>query len=157
MTHAQPIQLAYGTEPLFPCPARVPLSPSLFLHLLLYIFPPLFPFLSFSFLFFSFILFLLPAYPTLWPNLEFVRARVKGKRCTQLLCRSSFEKVSPPVLERVSVLLASFFWCHSRFERVREWMDGIVDVIAQTKLFSKRGGIYENTRGRERRLEGKRV
>lgn len=48
-----------------------------------------------------------------------------------------------------------------RFERVyvRESVDGIVDVIAQTKFFSKivqRGGIYENkTRGGEE--EGLRV
>ena len=71
MTHAQPIQLAYGTEPLFPCPARVPLSPSLFFHLLrssLYIFFPslLFSFLFFSFLPFFFFLFLRLSFDRTW-------------------------------------------------------------------------------------------
>lgn len=68
MTHAQPIQLAYGIEPLFPCPARVPFA-----------FPLLLPSSAFSFLFsffcVSFSLALFTFSPTSRPNSEFFRAR----------------------------------------------------------------------------------
>lgn len=110
MTHAQPIQLAYGTEPLFPCPARVPLSPSLFLHLLRslpYIFSPLFSFLFLSF----FLLFYSSAspprvsHPSTEPGIRPGTSERKTMHATSLPLL--FRKGFTATLERVRVLLAS--------------------------------------------------
>lgn len=150
MTHAQPIQLAYGTEPLFPCPARVPLSPSLLFHLLrssLYFFSSLLLSSPF-FLFFYFSVSVSPPNPfdRTWNSSGHENT---GERKTMhgtslpLLLRKGFTATP----ERVSAL-------HTVIGCAYAWMDIIGDDWRATKFFldflENFRGIYENTRKRKR-------
>lgn len=151
MTHAQPIQLAYGTEPLFPCPARVPLSPSLLFHLLrssLYFFPLFSSLLLSSFFFISPSpsLLQIPPFDRTWNSSGHENT---GERKTMhrtslpLLLRKGFTATP----ERVTAL-------HTVIGCAYAWMDVIGDDWRATKFFldflENFRGIYENTRKRKR-------
>lgn len=151
MTHAQPIQLAYGTEPLFPCPARVPLSPSLLFHLLrssLYFFSSLLLSSPF-FLFFYFSVSVSPPNPTFDRTWNSSGHENTGERKTMhgtslpLLLRKGFTATP----ERVSAL-------HTVIGCAYAWMNVIGDDWRATKFFldflENFRGIYENTRKRKR-------
>ena len=120
-------------------------------------------FFSFSSLFFSFLFFSsFFFYFSVSPSTELgirpgTRTPVKGKRCTELLCRSSFEKVSPPFRNA-----RRYSWSSFRHRmRICNWRWLVRDKVFFS-IFSRRYGrnmkeeIYENTCKRKR-LEGKHV